>query len=499
MNKKQLIALHSWVGLKLSALMFVVCFTGTLAVFSYEIDWLIDSDMRVSTPVDTAVNWDKMAVSARETYPQRQLFFIAAPMYENFASVALTIDPELGARRTLLNPYTGDVIADQDWYASAQRILRDLHRYLLSPVGGIYLVGPFAIVLLISVITALLFYRKWWRGFFKLRLDKGSRAFWGSFHKVSGLWSLWFILLIAITGVWYLVEAFLADINVDIQFDRPTVADEQLLERDASEQMLPPSQAITIAKQHIENFEITNITMPRNQSTPYYVVGQTDALLVRDRSNHVFIDPVTGDVLRVQKTADQTAFERWIDMADPLHFGTFGGSGVSGLIVKSIWFVFGLAMCGLTATGIVIFIKRINNRRDTSKTSAVLGSFKYVTLLILLIPLTVGTLKVMDAYGAFDRPVADKFITLSGAPFDVDLAVASHNGSLLVRYSVQCTACLTKIEAAELIMKDGQTYRFGSLEDGFKSAQTVKLNEHTEQDIKGIRLTLASGDDVFLK
>lgn len=499
MNKKQLIALHSWVGLKLSALMFVVCFTGTLAVFSYEIDWLIDSDMRVSTPADTTVNWDKMAMSARETYPQRQLFFIAAPMYDNFASVALTIDPELGARRTLINPYTGKVIADHDWYASAQRILRDLHRYLLSPIGGIYLVGPLAIILLISVITALLFYRKWWRGFFKLRLDKGSRAFWGSFHKVSGLWSLWFVLLIAITGVWYLVEAFLADIDVDIQFDRPAVANEQLLKRNATEQMLSPSQAITIAKQNIENFEVTNITLPRSQSTPYYIVGQTDALLVRDRSNHVFIDPVTGDVLRVQKTSDQTAFQRWIDMADPLHFGTFGGSGISGLVVKSIWFVFGLAMCGLTATGIIIFIKRINNRLNTSKTSAVLGGFKYVTLLILLIPLTVGTLKVMDVYGVFAKPVADQYMTLSGAPFDVELAFASHDGNLLVRYSVQCNRCLTNINAAELVMNDGQTYRFRKIEDGFKSAQAVKLKKHTVQDVKGIRLTTASGDNVFLK
>jgi len=439
-----------------------------------------------------------MATSAREAYPQRQLFFISAPMYSNFASVALTVDPELGLRRTLMNPYTGEVIADMDWYASAQRVLRDLHRYLLSPVGGIYLVGPLAIVLLISVITALLFYRKWWRGFFKLRVGNGSRAFWGSFHKVSGLWSLWFILLISITGVWYLAEAFLADINVDIQFDRPRVAEQQLLERKPTESMISPSHAIAIARQHIDNFRVTNMTLPRNQSTPYYLVGQTDALLVRDRSNHIFIDPVTAEVLRKQETADQTAFERWIDMADPLHFGNFGGTGASGLIVKSIWFAFGLLMCGLTVTGIVIFIKRIKNRLDKSTTSAVLGGFKYVTVLVLLIPLTVGTLKILDVYGIFGKPMANEFITLSGRTFDVQLAIAEQDNDLLVRYTVLCDNCLTNIEAAELVMSDGKTHKFDSIDGGFESAETVRLENAKSKEIKGVKFRLMSGE-VFLE
>ena len=47
MSTKRWLNWHSWLGLKLSLLMLVICITGTIAVVSYEIDWLLDSDLRI--------------------------------------------------------------------------------------------------------------------------------------------------------------------------------------------------------------------------------------------------------------------------------------------------------------------------------------------------------------------------------------------------------------------------------------------------------------------
>ena len=41
-------------------------------------------------------------------------------------------------------------------------------------------------------------------------------------------------------------------------------------------------------------------------------------------------------------------------MADPLHFGTFGGYWT-----KTLWFLFGVILTGLSATGAMIYVLRI--------------------------------------------------------------------------------------------------------------------------------------------
>ena len=40
--------MHQWVGLKLSLFLTFILFTGTLAVVSHEIDWLLQPSLRVA-------------------------------------------------------------------------------------------------------------------------------------------------------------------------------------------------------------------------------------------------------------------------------------------------------------------------------------------------------------------------------------------------------------------------------------------------------------------
>ena len=50
--------------------------------------------------------------------------------------------------------------------------------------------------------------------------------------------------------------------------------------------------------------------------------GFDGALLVRNRAAVVWVDPRDASVVRVQRTVDLSALERWIDTADPIHFTT---------------------------------------------------------------------------------------------------------------------------------------------------------------------------------
>ena len=462
MSKKRWMKWHSWLGLKLSLLMLVICITGTVAVLGHEIDWLINSDLRV-TDTGKPINWDAMSIGLHKKYPERYIRSITRPLYRNFAAIGMTIDPFLGPRRVFVNPYTGEVTGDKAWYASVQRVMRDLHRYLLSPMFGIYLVGPFGLILLGSLITALMCYKKWWRGFFKLRINNGSRAFWGSLHKVTGLWSIWFVAVIAITGTWYLVEAMVSDFGGDIQFHRHKQQKELLVERNLIEHSLPPSVLINTAKAQFEEFTVSGISFPLDQNGLVNITGYSaNALLVRSRSNQVSLDAVTGEIIGIRKTQGQSALEIWIDIADPLHFGNF-----SGFWVKMIWFIFGMIISGLCAVGIWLFLKRIKQRGGKVKfTVKVWGKARFLMYTLLLIPVLSGSYLFAMIYDLLPRARHIETYQVANADRATNLILGQRDNNYYLGINIDCP-CLALPAKVTVVLNDDTHIKFKRNKDGF--------------------------------
>ena len=88
-----------------------------------------------------------------------------------------------------------------------------MHGWWLVPFNngyswGWYLVSLLGLPMLASLVTGLVVYKRFWKGFFKPRLRISQRIFWGDFHRLSGIWSIWFIAIISITGTWFLIRRF---------------------------------------------------------------------------------------------------------------------------------------------------------------------------------------------------------------------------------------------------------------------------------------------------
>lgn len=340
---------HHWVGLKLSILLSFIFLTGTLAVFSNEIDWLLRAPMRVdAATVSGPVNWAGAARAVAAYAPDAQITALDGPIDRGFAVVATIKRPDDTLAFVYAHPTTGAVQGDGHW-VGAKRILRNMHRHLMMPVKyGVVVVSSLSILLLISLVTSLVVYKKWWRGFFKPMRPADARAAWGDFHRLAGVWSLWFVALIALTGLWYLAEATAFR---SPPLPKAKVAAVKLSSPEIAARLADSLAAAQAANPHLR---IRRIIFPSGKLGAFQFHGQDKAILVRDRANAVWTAAESGEVKLVTDGRDLNVHQRISEMADPLHFGDF-----AGLTTKLIWFAFGAGLTALSVSGMAIYGLRL--------------------------------------------------------------------------------------------------------------------------------------------
>lgn len=341
--------LHSWMGMKLSLFMSFILITGTLAVFSNEMDWLSHASMRVTPqPKSERASWGEIYDAASARYPDWTLQYLTEPIDPWFTASMFGLT-ETGARRLIdVNPYTAEVTGDRNWL-SFHRFFRNTHRHLMLPVQyGVPLVSLLSFLLLGSMVTGLVVYKKFWRGFFRKPRTRNGRILNGDLHRLAGLWTLWFIPIIMLTSFFYLAESLGWSAPAFGETDSAATVEHELTgaEIDAMAER---------AREHLPGLDIAVVLPPASPGDPLVFQGYTDGTwLVRPRASYVAFDPATGEALGQHRSGNANLHQRISEMADPLHFGYFGG-----LWTKIIWFVFGAAMSALSVTGVIIYGKRL--------------------------------------------------------------------------------------------------------------------------------------------
>lgn len=375
---------HQWAGLKLSILLSFVLLTGTLAVLSAEIDWLMRPPLRVAPAgVSGPVNWPAIARNAAAYAPEATIRSLDAPVARAFAA-SVTIEKPDGTLRFLYaHPTTGVVQGDGHW-VGAQRVLRNMHRHLNMPVAyGVPIVSSLAFLLLVSLVTSLVVNKKWWRGFARPIRTRDARTGWGDFHRLAGVWSLWFVLLMILTGFWYFAESLGASAPSPA---KPEVAATALSGQALADRL---GDSLAAARAADPDLRIEHIGFPGEENGAFQFQGQKHALLVRPRANSVWISAADGDIRLIADGRDLTVHQRISEMADPLHFGTFGGYWT-----RIPWFLFGALTTALAVSGTALYGLRLLRAERTPAKGARpvlvrawtgMGAWRWPALALLLI------------------------------------------------------------------------------------------------------------------
>lgn len=343
---------HSFTGVITGLMLFVICWSGTFAVVADELDWLVTPGLRVASGGEQ-MNWSEIQSAIHEWRPDAEILQLRAPLYSVSVATALVNLPYHKFVQVHVNPGTG-IVTEHNSSLDLQRFFREFHRRLLLGDVGFYIVCTFTLTLLTSMVAALCFYKRWWTRFLRFKGGSG-RVFWSELHKTAGLWSLWFVLIMVVTGGWYLFEAARGDFG---DGKLAYAGDAEYAVRAVPEgsagsptDRLPIDALVARAGALRPDLDFRRILF---RGGAVVLAGQAGHVLVRDRANRVRLDAHTGEVLYNQRASDLPLYWRWSDTADPLHFGNF-----AGLVSKLIWLVFGLVLCGLILTGTLLHTRRL--------------------------------------------------------------------------------------------------------------------------------------------
>lgn len=372
---KRLYGLHSWAGIVLGWFMFVVAWTGTAALFVEEIITFEDPSLRLAVPqiapdIEPAV----AAMHAELSEIGRIDYFIVdfprphTPFYRLRGGA---VEQGAGLQRfeRKLHPITGDDLVNRG--EGAAHWMLEFHTNLMIPGNiGRAIVGLAGIVWGLAIATGLFIHGKLIREFFTLRLDRSQRLKWQDSHKVMGVLTLLFSIMIAFTGAFLGIIAILAPIIAVIAFKGDTESLIDAVVGKATEPAGVQAQMLTME-------EVQAITHPRIEDTPYRVLitnygdaaAQFDVLFFEDTQMATTailpVSGVTGAPLPRPRLTDPQAANRVVNAMSPLHFGTYGG-----IALKWLYAVLGLFMCIISATGIMLWIERRRHSAEGRKSDA---------------------------------------------------------------------------------------------------------------------------------
>ncbi|MEM6512677.1 MAG: PepSY-associated TM helix domain-containing protein [Pseudomonadota bacterium] len=368
---------HSWTGISLGLFLFVVCFTGSVALFHHELQSWEDPARRVAMP-ESPIPVQPLVDDWVAAYAPENITFLGVhmpdfyePYYMAFANVREAEGEPVEFRRIRWHAATGDVLPERGDGLSTW--LLDFHRDLMWPdaLGGRQigrgLVGIAGVIMLLSIITGILTHRKILKEFFTYRTKKTVRVKWKDAHNFLGIWSLPFSTMIAFTGAWLGIVVLLLPITAMLVFKGDT---EKVVEVVAG----APAERAGISAPMISFDEMAqrehstlggkpvyiSATLIGDKNAEYVVNYKPESRLFYFESERV--SAVTGELLPATGLNEPTAATRTLAAMSPLHYGTFGGAAL-----KFLYLGLGLATSVMIALGNMVWIERRANSAEGSQ------------------------------------------------------------------------------------------------------------------------------------
>ena len=363
---RAMLAGHSALGIAFAALIYIVCLTGTLAVFLHELQrWEQPDAPLAATPLSAeaaAKTLDAAYKKAVELNAAHDVF-IMGPGPVQSRVLAHIHDHDSGVEADWIANGDGELVVEND--APWSEFVGNLHMNLHLPrTFGLFLVGLTGVALLSSLVSGLLSHPRLFKDAFALRWGGSYRLQEADLHNRLGVWGLPFHVVVSTTGALLGLSTLIVGVLALAAYDGDSEkAFATILGPHASEDetaaplpdlaamirtiqaQKPEAEFISVNMQHIGKAgQIVHLGM----RTPGHLA----------MANSYYFDG-TGKALGDGGLEEGSIGQQILGALQPLHFGWFGG-----FAVKVIYGVLGLAITIVTHSGVAIWLAR---RRDSGR------------------------------------------------------------------------------------------------------------------------------------
>jgi len=352
--RQPVLILHRYAGLIAGILLVIVGLTGSVLVFSEELNHFLNPQLLQVIPQEERLPLETVLDTVREARPDLKVHRVIVP---HELDGVYTIMMEAASEEytdVYVNPYTGTILGSRPFKQTLGGFLIELHVNLFAGDYGATVVGISGLLLLLLSITGMVLWPGWKRltPGFKVRRKAPSRLVNYDIHKVVGILSLVFLAILALTGV---AMTFYERVDPVVNWitrtpPPPAPPTSQLV---AGATPMTIDQVLRNADAALPEAETTKIFPAKTPEAAINVWKKLPQDAHPYGSSYVYLDQYSGAVLRVEN-AFKAPLNTWIwNQIYLLHIGTFGG-----LVTRILYGIVGLTPIALSVTGFVLWRHR---------------------------------------------------------------------------------------------------------------------------------------------
>jgi uncharacterized iron-regulated membrane protein len=358
-----LFKIHSYTGLITGIALLLVGISGSILVFSRDLDRMIYRDIQEVKAEGSRLSLDSGYAIMLAKFPEMNYITYDGLPQETNSAYQFFMMKDGVHFKAFLNPYTGEILHHGKRYDYWMDWLLLFHYTFTIHIWGEFAAAILSLTLILSIVTGAIVYRKYILKVFLFKVPlkrRNWRTTSSGLHRIVGVWSLVFHVIIAVTAFWLLRHTFSKS-----HFEtRPVVA------VNAPAINFSIDTVLSEISTKFPAFRPQFLTLPEAEGIPAYFYGHSNGVSFF-YANYYDEIRYDGKILTSSFLNQKSAADKFELMMYPVHAGLYGS-----MIVKIIYCIGGLTPALLSITGFLLWWRRKKQMAPTSQraNATIIGS-----------------------------------------------------------------------------------------------------------------------------